>query len=331
MANTRPAKLCGIGRIGAGIMNATLTDHSTDYLRLRRLLGATLTAHDGFIRQFLTWLKDSGQEKITGEAAVRWAGLPVDTASQSRAFRLSVIRGFSAYVHAQDPSLADIILPGLIPSKVAHAVPYIYTPKQTQELMAAARTLSPPLRGLTLSTVIGLMATTGMRIGETLALNVSDIDLGAGTILVTGKYGKKRLVPVLPSTVRALRDYLRQSRKLVSKWDTAAFFLTFIGTRAHRGSAEKAFRSLTTALGLTARPGTAAPRLHDFRHAFATTTLIEAYRHSGDVDACIAVLATYLGHVSPASTYWYLSATPELLTLASEKVEAAHNLRSPRS
>lgn len=312
-------------------MNAALTDYSTDYLRLRRLLGARLTAHDGFIRQFLTWLNDSGQEQITGEAAVRWAGLPIDTASQGRAFRLSVIRGFAAYVHAQDPSLADIILPGLIPSKVAHAVPYIYTPQQTWELMAAARILSPPLRGLTLSTVIGLLATTGMRIGETLALNVTDIDLGARTILVTGKYGKKRLVPVLPSTVMALRDYLRQSRKLVTIRDTTAFFLTFLGTRAHPEGAERAFRSLTTTLGLTARPGVPAPRLHDFRHTFATMTLIDAHRQGGDVDACIAVLATYLGHVSPASTYWYLSATPELLTLASEKVEAAHNLRSHQS
>lgn len=331
MADTRPAKLCGIGRIGVAVMNTTLTDHSTDYLRLRRILGATLTAHDGFIRQFLTWLNDAGQTRITGEAAVCWAGLPVDTASQSRAFRLSVIRGFAAYVHAQDPLLADIILPGLIPSKVAHAVPYIYTPQQTLELMAAARTLSPPLRGLTLSTVIGLMSTTGMRIGEILALNLSDIDLGAGTIMVTGKYGKKRLVPVLPSTVTALREYLRQSRKLITSHDATAFFLTFIGTRTHRGNAEKAFRSLTTTLGLTARPGVPAPRLHDFRHTFTTTTLIEAYQHSGDVDSCIAVLATYLGHVSPASTYWYLSATPELLTLASEKVEAAHKIRSHQS
>jgi integrase len=304
-------------------MTVVLVQYQEDYLRLRRLLGATLNSHGLLISQFLAWLDETGGESLTVDAAVRWAVLPVDAAARWRAFRLSVIRGFAGYVHAQDPALAQIIPMGLVPSKVVHAIPYIYAPDQTLALMTAALTLSPPLRGLTLQAVIGLMVTTGMRVGETVALDLTDIDLTNGLITVTGKYGKTRLVPILPSTVTALREYLRHSRELVTARDDTPFFLTFIGTRPASESIQRAFRSVATSLNLVARPGIRAPRLHDFRHTFATTTLLEAYREGIGVDAQVAVLATYLGHVSPASTYWYLSASPELLTVVSERVEAA--------
>lgn len=304
-------------------MTAVLLQHQEDYLRLRRVLGAKLKTHGPLISQFLAWLDETGSECLTVDAAIRWAILPSDTAARWRSFRLSVVRGFAGYVHAQDAALAQIIPRGLIPSKVAHAIPYIYSAEQTLALMAAALTLSPPLRGLTLYTVIGLMATTGMRVGETTALDLTDVDLANGILTVTGKYDKTRLVPILPSTVTALRAYLHHSRELVTARDTAPFLLSFIGTRPAPESIQKAFRSVATSLNLVAKPGIPAPRLHDFRHSFATMTLLDAYRHGIDVDAQVATLATYLGHVSPASTYWYLTASPELLTLVSERVEAA--------
>jgi integrase/recombinase XerD len=304
-------------------MNTVLAGHEQEYLRLRRLMGATLHAHEGLISSFLSGLQAAGQEQITVEAAVAWAVLPTDVSPRWRAYRLAVIRGFCAYVHARNPVLAPVIPAGLIPSKAVHAIPYIYTPWQTVELMDAARQLGPPARGLTMATVVGLMAATGLRIGETLALDLADVDLAAGVITVTGKYGKKRLVPVHPSTAGALAGYLRQSRDLVTARDPEAFFLTFIGTRPHAGNLQTAFRSQATALGLKPRPGAGPPRLHDFRHTFATESLAAAYRPGIDADARIAVLATYLGHVSPASTYWYLSSTPELLLLAAERIQAA--------
>jgi integrase len=306
-------------------MTALLVQYQEDYLRLRRLLGATLNSHGLLISQFLAWLNETGGESLTVDAAVRWAVQPADAAARWRAYRLSVIRGFAGYVHAQDPALAQIIPMGLVPSKVVHAIPYFYAPDQTLALMTAALTLSPPLRGLTLQAVIGLMATTGMRVGETVALDLTDIDLANGLITVTGKYGKTRLVPILPSTVTALREYLRHSRELVTARDGAPFFLTFIGTRPASESIQRAFRSVATSLNLVARPGIPAPRLHDFRHTFATTTLLDAYRNGIDVDAQVAILATYLGHVSPASTYWYLNASPDLLAVVSERVEAAEH------
>ena len=180
-------------------MTVLLVQHAEDYLRLRRLLGATLNNHGWMISQFLAWLDDAGDESITVDAAVRWAVLPVDAGGRWRAFRLSVIRGFAGYVHAQNPLLAPIIPMGLVPSKVVHAVPYIYTPDQTTLLMSAALTLSPPLRGLTLQSVIGLMAATGMRVGETVDLDLTDVDLTNGLLTVTGKYGTKRLAPSCPA------------------------------------------------------------------------------------------------------------------------------------
>jgi len=304
-------------------MTTVLADYEQEYLRLRRLMGATLHAHEGLISSFLLSLETAGQEVITVEAAVAWAVLPTGASPRWRTYRLAVIRGFAAYVHARNPALAPIIPTGLIPSKVVHAIPYIYTPRQTVELMDAALSLGPPPRGLTVSTVIGLMAATGLRIGEALALNLENVDLAAGVITVTGKYGKKRLVLLHPSTAGALGRYLNASRDLVTARDPDAFFLTYIGTRPHSGNLRTAFRSLATDLGLKPRPGAGPPRLHDFRHTFATESLTETYRGGADPDARIAVLATYLGHVSPASTYWYLSSTPELLALVTERVQTA--------
>ncbi|WP_051427565.1 tyrosine-type recombinase/integrase [Arthrobacter sp. H20] len=212
-------------------MTTVLTGYEQEYLRLRRQMGATLHAHEGLITNFLLSPETAGQGATTVEA--------------------TAVRGFAAYVHTQNPALAPIIPAGLIPSKVVHAIPYIYTPLRTVELMDAALSPGPPARGLTVSTVIGLMAATGMRIGEALALNLEDLDLGAGVITVTGKYRKGRLVPLHPSTAGALGHYLSASRDLVTARDPDAFFLTYIGTRPHTGNLQTAFRSLARPL---ARP-----------------------------------------------------------------------------
>ena len=306
-------------------MTTSLAAYEDEYLELRRHLGAQLHDHERLITSFLTYLERAGQETATIEAAVDWASTPVGTSHRWWAHRLGVIRGFCGYVHARDPDLAPLIPAGLIPSKSLPAIPYIYTPAQIVDLMLAARRLKPPQRGLTLATVIGLMAATGLRIGEALALNLKDVDLAAMLIIATGKYRKKRMVPIHPSTAAALGNYLRESRASTTVHDAGAFFLTFLGTRPHRGNLEKAFRSLTASVGLVPRPGAGEPRPHDLRHTFATNSLLDAYRSGENPDTRIAVLATYLGHVSPASTYWYLSATPELLGLVQERVEAAQS------
>jgi len=184
--------------------------------------------------------------------------------------------------------------------------------------MAAAGTLPSPVLAASMRTLIGLLASTGARSGEAFALDVGDLDTEAQVLTVTGKYGRKRLIALHPSAAAALSDYLR-FREQHAADGTAALLIGQAGRRLGRSVANPAFRSLATGCGLEPQPGCRSPRLHDFRHAFAVSTLIDAHRQGRDVDACIAVLSTHLGHVTPSHTYWYLTVTPALADAVSER------------
>ena len=158
-----------------------------------------------------------------------------------------------------------------MPSRVTRAVPYPHTPAQLSSLLTRARTLLPAVYGLTLATVIGLMAATGMRIGEALALKTTSLDVTDDALAVIGKYGKQRRIPVHPSTTAALTSYLRTSRTLVGSPHDQALFVTVNATRPLAGNVEKAFRALTTACQLQRGTGRNEPRLHDLRQLAAST------------------------------------------------------------
>lgn len=300
-----------------------LADYSRDYLNLRRLMGHRLERHDRLLAGFLTELAAAGQDAITADAAIRWACAPTDAAPRWWAARLSVVRGLAEYIHSREPGRAETIPADAIPARVTRSVPYIYTPGQVRALMDAALALQPVIRGMSVATIIGLMAATGLRISECLALNIADVDTVSNVLAVTGKRRRPRLVPIDPTTCVALTDYRHAATRLAARPDREALFLTSRGSRPHAGNVEVAFRGVAVALGYAPRPGGRAPRLHDLRHTFSTDTLVRAHRDGADVDATIGVLATYLGHVSPASSYWYLQAVPELLNLAADKVTAA--------
>lgn len=301
----------------------TLADYSRDYLRLRRAMGHKLARHDQMLTSFLAGVAATGRDEITVDAAIRWASSPTNATPRWWAMRLSVVRGLAEYIHSREPGRAEQIPTDAIPARVTRSVPYIYTPEQIQALMDAGAALRPAVRGLTAVAIIGLMAATGLRISECLALNVTDVNTGSNVLAVTGKRGRPRLVPIHPSTAAALIEYRRAATTLIDTSDDQAFFLTFTGTRAHAGNIEVAFRALINKLGYAPQPGGRPPRLHDMRHSFASNALTRAHREGADVEATVAVLATYLGHVSPASTYWYLTATPQLLDLTAVKVAAA--------
>jgi integrase len=304
-------------------MNTVLETYVDDYLGLRRALGHKLAHHEDLLKNYLVYLETVGDTVITVKTAIVWASLPTQALATWRSRRLMVVAGYAAYVHCRQESLAQLIPAGLIPASYARTAPYIYTPDQTAALMNAASGLRSSLRAATATTVIGLMAVTGMRISECVQTNIADLDVGNNVLTITGKRGKQRFIPVDPSTTMALTHYLRTSRSLGIVTDPQAFFVNASGRRLRAANMQVLFRQLSTGLGYLARPGGQDPRLHDFRHTFATTTLIRAYQDGVDIDAQIAVLATYLGHVSPTSTYWYLQATPELLELAAARVEAA--------
>ncbi|MGB6162442.1 MAG: tyrosine-type recombinase/integrase [Pseudonocardiaceae bacterium] len=309
-------------------MGTDLRASAREYLAWRRAMGYRLSRYDGLIGQFLDHLEQRQVNRISVEDALAWACLPRGARPRWHSARLAAIRGFAAHVHAHHVEAAELIPAGVLPSRVERAVPYLYTPAQLTGLINHAQTLAPAVRGITLATVIGLMATTGIRIGEALALDTTSLDLVKGTIMVTGKYGNTRRLPVHSSTTTALADYLRTSRYLVGSPHDQALFVTMNATRPRDNNVQQAFRVLTRACRLPAGTANNEPRLHDLRHTFAVNTLLEAHRAGVDVDTRIAALATYLGHTSPSGTYWYLTASPQLLDLVNDRVEAYHQGRT---
>jgi integrase len=175
---------------------------------------------------------------------------------------------------------------------------------------------------VTWRTLIGLLAVTGMRQGEACRLRRGDVDLNTETIVIEdSKFGKSRMVFLHPTAATALRAYERARDEAFPEAGT--FLVNSLGRPLDSHNTPKTFAQLVTAAGIKAPPGQRAPRLHDLRHVFTVATLLDWYRDGGDVQARLPVLSTWLGHIDPKSTYWYLSAVPELLALAAARLEPA--------
>lgn len=290
-----------------------------DYLRLRRSLGYKLIEHERFLNQFLDYLEETQATTITAENALAWAKLPVGTNPRWHGARLSAIRGFALWAHAFDP---DIQVPptGLLPMRTVRATPFLYSKDQIRALMDAAASLVPALKAATFRMLIGLLAVTGMRAGEAVRADVTDLDLDAAILTVRStKFGKSRLLPLHVSVVDELRDYL-SLRAAGALPGATALLVSAAGTRLTYDNAHKVFKKLTAQAGIKPRSPACRPRMHDLRHSFAVNTLLDAYRSGGDVAERLPLLSTYLGHTEPANTYWYLCAAPELLALAADKL-----------
>jgi integrase len=235
--------------------------------------------------------------------------------------RLSAVRGFAAYLHTID-SATEVPPADLLPMGSRRATPYLYSEHDIASVMAAAAALRLPLRAATYRTLIGLLAVTGLRIGEALRLDRGDIDWSHGLLLVRdSKFGKSREIPLHETTVRALEDYLDQRDRLHPALRGPAVFICTTGNRLLYSDAQCTFHHLVLSAALMPRSASCRPRLHDLRHTFAVRTLQDAYRCGGDVQFRLTLLSTYLGHVDPAATYWYLSAAPELLAFAAQRLE----------
>jgi len=283
----------------------TLAGYLADYLTLRRALGCKLTRAEQHLRRFLGYLGERQQGRLTIEAAVDWA-------SQSRGsvapgLRMEAIRGFAAFLHAHDPA-HEIPPPGLFPRQRPRAVPYLYSPADIAALQAAAGRLRGTLRAETYTALIALLAVTGLRIGEAIALDDSDIETRQGMLIVRqDKAQSFRLVPLHPTTLAALAGYQRRRDQVLPARTTAALLVSRTGGRLTYNSIHKTFTRLVTAAGLGPRTGRCRPRIHGLRHTFAVNTLAGWYRDGADVPARLPRLSTVLGHSGPASTYWYYS------------------------
>jgi len=304
---------------------STLLDALENYLALRRGLGSELRDPDAQLHHFVEFLQREGSSVITTELALRWATAATSATPATWASRLGDVRRFAMWLSATDPR-TEVPPRGLLPYRYRRQPPYIYSDAEIEWIVREAARLPSPsgLRAQTYATLFGLLATTGLRLSEALALDRDDVDLNAGVLAIRRtKFGKSRFVPVHDSTRRALRAYAQRRDVLLSHALSSAFLLSERGSRVTQCSARYNFVVVSRAIGL--RPPARGhhhghgPRLHDMRHRLAARTLVRWYREGRDVERELPKLSTYLGHVHVADTYWYIEAVPELLQLATER------------
>jgi integrase len=289
-----------------------------DYLALRRSLGYKLERPARLLAEFVSYLEQRGAGRVSVELALDWASLS-NGESRWPAQRLGMVRGFARYLQALDPA-AEVPPRGLLPGAEHRPAPYLYSPADITALMAAARGFGSPLRAATLETLIGLLAVTGLRVAEVLRLDRGDVDFDRRLLMVrSSKLGKSRLVPLHPSTIKALQTYLARRDQLFPNPSTASLFISTTGSRLRAGNLRDAFLTLLDAASLRSR--SRRPRLGGFRHSMAVATLLGWYEQGDDVQAQLPLLSTYLGHLNPRSTYWYLQAAPELLAAAARRLQ----------
>jgi len=301
---------------------SALAQHLDDYLRLRRSLGHDLAEAARLLPRFVAFLEARGEEFVTLEAALAWSLAPAAPAGSTVwGRRMTAARGFARYLSGIDPR-TEVPPAGAIPTRQRWRPPFIYGEADLGALLAEARRSIPqPLRAATYETLVGLLAATGLRVGEALRLDRTDVDLETGVLLIReSKFGKSRQVPVAESTTAALRRYGERRDQLCPLPRSASFFVSLNRTRVIYECVQPTFRMLCERTGVGAG-APRRPRIHDLRHTFAVRTLLRFYREGADVGARLPLLATYLGHAEPRYTYHYLSAAPELLGYAARLLE----------
>lgn len=298
-----------------------LGSHLEDYLSLRRGLGFKLGRAGQLLEGFAVYLEQAGEETVTIAHALAWATAPASADPTYWRARLAAIRPFARYLAPLVPG-TEVPPPGLLPGPSSRrAVPYLYSDAEVRALMTAAAAIRTPFRAATYQALIGLLAVTGMRVGEAISLDRGDLDAGSGLLTIRdGKFGKSRQLPLHDSVTEALAGYaqLRDSRR--GRPATPAFLTSVTGTRLIYNNVHFTFHELTKTAGLAPRSAACRPRIHDLRHTFAVTTLARWYADGGDAAARLPLLSTWLGHADPSGTYWYLTGTPELLTLAAARL-----------
>lgn len=303
----------------------TLRQALADYLRIRRGLGFKLKADQRILENFVGFCEQAGSERVTSELALMWARLPVRAHPHHWRQRLGIVRGFARYVATLDPE-SEIPSEDLLRAHRPRVAPYIYSRAEITALMEAAGTLTPALRAANYRTVIGLMATTGLRLGEAVALDRQDVDLADGALHVRARQHKQREVPLHPTATRALRDYARLRDRRWPLPSSPAFFLNLRAGRLRTSEFNHWFAKLIGQVGLEGAGERVRPRPHDLRHTLAVHTLLDWIQAGEDVDRRMPELSTFLGHLDPESTYWYLQAVPELMALISARLERLEEL-----
>jgi integrase/recombinase XerD len=297
-----------------------LRAHLANYVTLRRSLGFVVKEADCLLPSFVEFLETSGADHVTTELALTWATSHPQVLPVTKRQRLMAVRGFAEYLNSFD-ARTEIPPPDLLPATYSRVTPHIYTDGEIDALMAAATTLSPPIRAWTYQTLIGLLAVSGIRIGEAIRLDDRDIDNSRSLLVVrNSKLEKAREVPLHSSTLVALATYETERDRHFPQRPNDSLFVSTLGTRLHPCTVRHTYWHLIALAGVHGRGGRSRPRVHDIRHSFAVKTLAGWYRDGVDIDASMPLLSKMLGHANPASTYWYLSGTPELFTNVADRI-----------
>ena len=311
-----------------GTVMTGLREHANDYLTIRRAVGFKLARTELPLNDFIDYVQDHDIDVVTNAMSFAWASLPANPWSSWHAHRLSVVRVFARYLHVIDPA-HEIPPTKVFPTAKHRATPFIYADTEIAAMMAAARGFANPLRAASLAAIIGLLAVSGLRIGEALRLDRSHVDLDNGVLQVLdSKFGKDRLVPIHPTTGIALGAYLSVRDRLSALPANPAMFVSAAETRMLYCNFHQAWLKVVKQAGLQARSAKCRPRPHDLRHTFAVNTLEGWYRNGDNVTAKLPTLSTFLGHVHPGNTYRYLTGSPELLAIVVERLDAKDSGRS---
>jgi integrase/recombinase XerD len=306
---------------------SALRDRLDDYVALRRSMGFVMK-ESSLLVSFVRYMDQREASQVTTDLAVSWAVSSAGVLAVTRAQRLGVVRAFSVYLHALDPA-HEVPPVDLLPGPYTRITPYIYSEADIAALMAAASSLPSSWRALTYRTLIGLLAVSGMRLGEAIRLDRTDLDQDNSVLVVRdSKFSKSREIPLHPTTLAALAHYQRLAGRHFPQPNCPALLVSTRGTRLIRQNIEYVFPRLVRHAGLKPRSDRCHPRLYDFRHSLAVNTLLDWYRQGLDVQSRLPLLSTLLGHTKPANTYWYLSAVPELLALVAQRRQGTSEVRS---
>jgi integrase len=314
------------------VTHQELQEHLKRYLALRHAFGNPLERNEKWLSRFVAFVGTScfgGAQPVTAQLVFDWvdATMAPESTTWNRSRRLSVIRPFLEYLSAAAPETQVPELRLLAGYK--RRMPFIFTPEEIARILSeTARRKPGDFSSVVFHTALGLIASTGLRAAEALGLDRNDVmprDRPATLFIRHSKFGKSRIVPVHPSVAQQLGVYADQRESLGYGAHTAAFFVSRHGGRLSHDSLSETLHEITTSLGIAARNGSRAPTLHSFRHTFVVTRLRRWHDEGIDVRTRLAHLSTYLGHVDFRETFWYVTATPELLVGATSGFAAPHS------
>ena len=305
----------------------TLREAVEEYLSMRRHLGFKLHDTGRGLRDFVKFMEKRQASFITQSLALTWAQQPMNVQPAHWAKRMCFVRGFARHRSADDPR-TEVPSPGLLPFRSRRATPHLYSDEEVKNLLNAA--LNMPYRyergallPWTYFCLFGVLCVSGLRVGEACDLELRDVDLDAAVLIVReAKFGRTRLVPLHSSTCDVIAEYIaRRRRHWAGRSVSSYLFVSSRGNPLDGARIRRTFCSLSRQVGLRGQHDHNGPRLHDFRHRFATRTLVNWYRGGKDPERLLPVLSAYLGHVHIADTQWYLEGSPELMSEAMRRLD----------